>query len=153
MILISPYAKKLRDKDGPNPKDYPYWNEVVTMLNGNPVIQIGIDGERKITGVTDFKKRLSFEQIRSLVEQCEAWVSVDNFLPHLVHHIPKPGIVLWGRSDPNIFGYPENINLLKDRKYLKENQFMIWEACPYSKEPFVGPEEVVAALHKQLNFK
>jgi ADP-heptose:LPS heptosyltransferase len=146
MILISPYAKKLRDKNGPNPKDYPYWDEVVAMLNGNPIVQVGIEGERRINGVTDFRKGLSFDQIRTMVEQCEVWISVDNFLPHLAHHVGKPGIVLWGQSDPNVFGYPENINLLKDRKYLRGDQFMIWEACEYNVDAFVGSQDVINAI-------
>lgn len=150
MILISPYAKKLRDKEGPNPKDYPYWDDVVSMLKPNNIIQLGVAGERKVIGCAEVRKNLPFAQIRKLVEECKVWISVDNFLPHMAHHIPKPGVVIWGRSDPNIFGYPENINLLKDRKYLKEDQFMIWEACPYSKEPFIDPKEVYAAVNSLI---
>jgi hypothetical protein len=64
----------------------------------------------------------------------------------LAWDIGKPGIVLWGQSDPLIFGHPENNNLLKDRKYLREKQFWWWEQCDYNAEAFVRPEEIIKHL-------
>ena len=61
--------------------------------------------------------------------------------------------MLFGQSDPLIFGHPENINLLKDRKYLREQQFWWWEQCEYKEDAFVRPEEVIKYLEidkKQL---
>ena len=50
------------------------------------------------------------------------------------------------KSDPNIFGHPENINLLKDRSYLAEQQFLWWDLYEYNPEAFVKPEEVLKFL-------
>jgi ADP-heptose:LPS heptosyltransferase len=147
MILISPYAKPLRN-GGNNPKNYPFWKEVVSGLNGAEIIQIGAGDEKAISSKVKLIKNQPFAEIARLVGKCKVWVSVDNFLPHLAHHVGKPGIVLWGQSDPNIFGYPENRNLLKDRNYLRKDQFMIWEACEYLKDAFVGPQDVVKELTK-----
>jgi hypothetical protein len=55
---------------------------------------------------------------------------------------------VFGQSDPNIFGHPENINLLKDRKYLREKQFWIWEQAEFIEEAFVTPDVVIDALKK-----
>jgi ADP-heptose:LPS heptosyltransferase len=148
MILISPYSKPMRNGTN-SPKNYPYWPEVVSALNGDEVVQIGAGDEKPLAvGKSSFKfiKNLPLARIEDLVRQCRVWVSVDNFLPHLAHHVGKPGIVLWGQSDPNVFGYPENANLLKDRKYLRGDQFMIWEACEYKAEVFVVPEVVINAI-------
>jgi hypothetical protein len=80
--------------------------------------------------------------------ECRTWIGVDSFFQHFCWDLGKPGIVIWGQSDPNIFGHPENINLLKDRKYLREKQFWLWEQAEYNEEAFVLPVAVLKHLNK-----
>lgn len=138
MILIHPFARPLRD-GRKNPKDYPYWKELLSMID-EPIIQVGVEGEEQL--VEDFRKNLSLNQLADLIKECRTWIGVDSFFQHYCWDIGKPGIVLWGQSDPLIFGHHENINLLADRKYLRENQFLIWDGVPYINEAFVLPIEV-----------
>lgn len=144
VILISPWSKMLRDKSY-NPKNYGYWKELIDGLKGDyDIIQIGIEGEEQL--VEDFRKNLSMKELKNLLKHTHTWISVDNFLPHLAHLIDKPGIVLWGISDPEIFGYRENINLLKSRDNLRRDQFGVWDGLEYKTEVFVDPEVVIAAV-------
>jgi len=145
MILISPYSRKLRNGNR-NAKDYPYWKELYQMLKqiDKDIVQIGVQGEKRLSA--DFRRNLPLEEIEELIIKSKFWVSVDNFLPHMAHHYKKIGLVIWGQSDPIIFGYPENINILKDRKYLRENQFDIWENCKYDENVFVKPEVIINEL-------
>jgi hypothetical protein len=46
-----------------------------------------------------------------------------------------------------IFGHPENINLLKDRNNLVENQFLWWENTEHDANKFVSPEIVIESLN------
>lgn len=142
MIIISPWAKPLRNGLN-NPKNYPYWKELIALIN-EPIIQVGVDGEEQL--VEDFRKNLSLSELEELVKQCRTWISVDSFFQHFCWDIGKYGIVLWGQSDPNIFGHPENINLLKGREHLMTNQFLMWEMIPYKKDCFVSPDEVLKYL-------
>jgi ADP-heptose:LPS heptosyltransferase len=144
MIIISPYSKKLRNGKN-NPKNYPFFKQLVELID-EPIVQIGIEGEEQL--VEDFRKNLSLKELGSLVNECRTWISVDSFFQHFCWDLGKPGIVLWGQSDPNIFGHPENINMLKDRKYLREKQFWIWEQCEFRDDCWVSPEEVVKQLNK-----
>jgi ADP-heptose:LPS heptosyltransferase len=122
MIIIHPYSSKLRD-NRVNPKNYPYWSELIKLLQTKyTILQIGVQGEEKL--VSDFKQNLPLKTIKSLLTKCEFWISVDSFLPHLAHKVGKPGYVLWSVSDPEIYGYPENINIMKDRKYLRSDQYL-----------------------------
>lgn len=105
-----------------------------------PLVQIGIDGEPQL--VPDFRKGLALTAIKQLVRECKTWVSVDSFLPHLAHHEKKPGIVIWARSDPRIFGYEENENIIKSYDYLRANQFGMWEEETYIPEAFPDPQTV-----------
>jgi ADP-heptose:LPS heptosyltransferase len=151
MILISPYSKKLRTGKT-NPKNYPFWQILVglVMANGRKIVQVGIEGEEPL--VPDFRKNLSLPELRKLVRECDTWISCDSFLQHLGWDEKKEGIVLWGCSDPLIFGHSENVNLLKDRKYLAPNQFGWWEFVEHNPESFVDPQLVANAVEHLLSF-
>lgn len=145
MVIIAPYAKRLISGKR-NPKDYPYWDQVVSGIKG-PIVQVGVDGEEQI--VEDFRRNLPIADLRKLIRECRTWVSVDSFFQHLAWDEKKPGIVLWGVSDPLIFGHPENVNLLRDRKHLAKNQFLWWEYTEHSDDRFVGPGEVLMHINKE----
>jgi len=142
MILISPYSKPLRNGLN-NPKNYPYWKELISLIN-EEIIQVGVEGEKQL--VSEFRKDLPLGDLRYLIGKCRTWISIDSFFQHLAWDCGKKGIVLWGQSDPLIFGHPENVNLLKDRSYLREKQFWWWEQCQYREEAFVKPAEVLKYL-------
>jgi ADP-heptose:LPS heptosyltransferase len=142
MIVISPYSKKLRNGKN-NPKNYPYWKELVSLIE-EPIIQVGVEEEEQL--VDDFRKNLNLNELKTLVLQSRTWISVDSFFQHFCWDLDKPGIVLWGQSDPLIFGHSKNINLLKNRSYLREKQFWLWEQCDYKEDCFVKPKEVIKFL-------
>ena len=142
MIIISPYAKKLQNGKE-NPKNYPYWKELIDLIS-EEIVQVGIDGETQL--VDDFRPNLSMPELRQLIKDCRIWIGVDSFFQHLAWSEGKPGIVLWSVSDPLIFGHKENANLLKDRVYLAENQFLWWDFIEHDSNKFVLPEEVIKFL-------
>lgn len=144
MIIISPYCKPLLSGKQ-NPKNYPYWEELISQIN-EPIIQVGVDGEKQL--VDDFRKNLPISELRKLIQECRTWISCDSFFQHLGWDERKQGIVLWGVSDPLIYGHPENINLLKSRSYLSPNQFFWWEFTEHNNERFVEPKEVIKYLNK-----
>jgi hypothetical protein len=167
-IIISPWSKKLRD-DKPNPKNYPIdtWITLVEGIRSNigcKVIQIGVSGELPILGAVQLWNA-NMDILGILVEGCSGWISVDNFFQHFVASLDtvNPGIVLWTVSDPEIFGVKSNINLLKDRKYLRpnnvegerrgmDNQFLKWDRATYNPDAFVPIEQIFGAVHDLLSF-
>lgn len=144
MIIISPFAKKLREEKL-HPKNYPYWTNLIEKID-EEIIQVGVQGEIQL--VQDFRKNLSLQELTVLVKECKTWISVDSFFQHFCWDLKKPGIVIFGPSDPTIFGHPENVNLLKDKKYLRERQFWLWEQCDFDENAFVKSNVVVDALRK-----
>jgi len=139
MIIIAPYAQKLRNGKQ-NPKNYPYWKELIALIN-EPIVQVGIEGEDQL--VSDFRKNLPISELRTLLKECRTWIGVDSFFQHLAWDEGKQGVALWSVSDPLIFGHTENINLLKDRCNLVDNQFLWWEFVEHKSEQFVKPEVVL----------
>lgn len=142
MIIISPYAKALLS-GRVNPKNYPYWEELIKKID-EPIIQVGIESEEQL--VDDFRKNLPISELVKLIAKCKTWISCDSFFQHLGWHCGKQGIVLWSVSDPLIFGHPENINLIGSRDNLAPNQFLWWENTPHNSETFVKPDEVLKFL-------
>lgn len=154
-ILISPHSRPLRWGDGKNPKDYPWWAHLFNLLDvrGHEVIQIGRSGENKVCHkLNTILYDMTLDEVKRMVEQVDLWISVDNFLPHLVnyHKIKTPGIVIFGQSDPNIFGYKQFTNFLKDRSYLREKQFWLWEQATYNEDAFVEPEEIAHFIRNKF---
>lgn len=147
-ILLAPYARKMRNNEE-NPKNYPFFPELIELLKGNDIIQLGVEGEKQL--VPDFRKNLSIKEIKALLQVCDFWISVDSFLQHLAYHVNKKGVVLWSISDPKIFGYPTNLNILKDKGYLRAKQFDIWEAEIFDSNKFLQAEEVYKLVHKEFN--
>lgn len=142
MIIISPYSKALTNGNR-NPKNYPYWKELIELID-EPIIQVGVEGEEQL--VPEFCKNLPIARLKELIAECRTWIGCDSFFQHLAWSCGKPGIVLWSVSDPLIFGHPENHNLLKSRDYLAENQFLWWNFTEYNADAFVKPEEVIKFL-------
>lgn len=145
-LLISGFSRSLRNGKQ-NAKNYPYWNELLTILEGAGVhtTQLGITGERKLN-TTDAYPDLAYSDLEILVKQYDGWIAVDNFFPHFAHYHNRPGIVLWGKSDPNIFGYPENINIIKDRRYLRQYQFSMWEDEEYDATAFLDAVQTFSLI-------
>ena len=146
-IIISPFSQKLNNKKN-NPKNYPFWVQLIVELKkkGYYIIQIGRTGEEQLSNVDEVQFDLKLKDIENLIKECNNWISVDSFLPHLASHLNKPGIVLFSQSDRRIFGYNHNINLLKDEKYLRTNQFFIWEQAEYNEDAFVEPEIILSYI-------
>jgi ADP-heptose:LPS heptosyltransferase len=147
-ILISPWAKALRNGKE-NAKNYAYWKELVGLLknSGFHVIQVGVTGERDI-GAHEKRLNLNLTQLKELIDSCAAVITVDSFIQHYCWYIGKQAVVLWGVSDPLIFGHPENINLLKSRESLRPDPFRWWEDVEYSNYVWFSPEYVYEEIVK-----
>jgi ADP-heptose:LPS heptosyltransferase len=147
VILVSPWSRKTTE-GGPNPKNYPHWDEVVRGLSaaGHPAHQVSTAGEPAVPGCRLRSDDLPLKALANLIRDCAAWVAVDNFFHHLAWSVGRRGVVIFGPSDPEIFGHPENMNLLKSRRFLRARQFGLWSQVAPDPAAFVSPEEVVHAV-------
>lgn len=141
-IIIFPFAKSMRT-DRPHPKNYPWWPELIKLLQyvGHEIIQVGGAGELQL--VPDHRINLSITELTTLIKQCDTWIGIDSFGQHLCWELGVRGIAIFGQSDPVIFGHEENINVLKSRSYLRKHQFWLWEQAEFNADAFVTPEEIV----------
>jgi hypothetical protein len=141
MIVISPFSRKLLNGK-PNAKNYAHWVELIKMLkaDNHRIEQIGITAEDKL--VESIRSNWDFGDLADLTNEADLFISVDNFFPHFCRkHCKKvKGVVIFTRSNPKIFGYDENTNILKDEKFLRKDQFGTWEKCDYLEEASEDPK-------------
>lgn len=151
-FVLAPFAAKLPTGNR-NPKDYPYFDKVIALLNadGHDVIQIGVKGENRIDGVGQFIQDWPLDKLVNVIRDCDSWISVDSFLPHFCWRYQlQPGVVIWGQSDSTIWGHPKNINLAG--RYRRQFQYAPWYDAVYDESVFVSPEKVRDALYKLIRF-
>lgn len=149
-VIISPFSRPLRNGER-NPKNYPWWTEAVGMLNGRGIhtIQVGTSGEEYV-GAKEWLKDLNLDDLAIQINNCDTWAGIDNFFNHYASYYGKRGVAVFGASDPNIYGYDFNINLLKGREYLRPDQFGLWESIKYDENRFVNPQTIVDAVVRIL---
>ena len=148
-IIISPYSF-----NPDHPKSYPFWEELITLLRAKypsvKLFQIGRRNETLLTGVDDHFMELPLRSVEELIKGCRMWVSVDNFLQHLVNSMMEQvrGVVLWGVSNPELFGYDYNLNILRSKSYLRPDQFGVWPGFKKKVDSFERPEKVVERIEE-----
>jgi len=121
---------------------------LIKLLEGNQIEQIGVEGEERLVDITHFN--LPAKDLIEVTKDMDRFISVENFFPHFVNYnFPdKKGVVIFSKSDPEIFGYPQNINYLKDKQYLRWDQFGPWECTDFVPESFPEPVDILNALIK-----
>ena len=146
-VFISPYSSKLPN-GRKNPKDYPYWNELIALIlnDGHDVVQVGVGSEKPLVEHTLFDLKIP-DLLQEVKNDMDTFISVDNFFPHFCAYYKRFGIVLWGQSDPQIFGYHQNVNLFMGRRFFRPQQFEMWTQVECNDEAFMDPATVF------VNFK
>ena len=125
---------RTRTGDKKNAKEYPFWEELIVLLK-----QIGYE-------VKELDREVPLKELDTLIKESFTVITIDSFLQHYCWYLGKQAIAIWGKSDPEIFGHPENINLIKDRNNLRKEQFGWWTDVVHSNDDFVSPETIINAL-------
>ena len=158
IVLFSLFSKLTHATKKPSPKSYPL-NEAVKLIKLLKekeifTVQIGISEEPDIEANIRYNN-LSFIELKELLNKIDVWCACDNFWSHFAHYYDpnKKGIVIFSQSDPKLFGYFSNINLLKDKKYLRpgKEQYQYWEQTSYIFEAFINPEVIIENLSTILS--
>ncbi len=136
LILVAKGVRPLRN-GRINAKSYPFWDWLIKLLQVDYEVQEIME--------------MPLDQLNTLVKSALTVVCVDSFIQHFCWSIGKKVVVLWGSGHPNIYGHVENINLLKDPKYLRPDPFVWWEEELCNPDAFVAPEVIVKTIKE--NFK
>lgn len=142
-----------------------YWIKVIEGLKDKfTVVQVGGPGEKIYPGALSLIGKMSPRQAGALLTKCVTFVSVDSFLAHLAASVYIPGVVLYGRSDPKIWGYKHNINLYHPEacadapcgrpegafldEIYEDGKRVLWKCKDRKCMKAIKPEEVIESVMK-----
>lgn len=75
-------------------------------------VQIGYDNGARIKGTECLLGKTSFEELLAIVDNAKLLISTESGPVHFRHFMSgKPSVVLFGPTIPEVYGYPENINI------------------------------------------
>lgn len=108
----NPYAESLK-------RNYPinYAQEFIDLYKSKypnrGIIQYGLPNEPVIEGCEHFMvSYLCYYEIAKM-NNCKGFISIDSSLQHLITGVVD-GVVLWGHTIPETFGYKYNKNIIQD---------------------------------------
>jgi len=149
-IVIHTTSKCTNNKDWPDEK----WNELVKQMSEFTFIQVGLRDETLITGAIDKRGNSIIETI-ALIKHAKCFVGVESGFGHTTNAFNTKGVVLFGPSNPIIFGHENNINLYKDIECSPCVDTLGNKKCPYDKKciKLITIKEVEKAILKLTNKK
>lgn len=107
-ILVCPTS------DSPRKALHPHlWTGIVRSLldMGCFVAQVGKICDPYITGTYSIRGLTTPHQLIGLIRQFDVVLTADNFIMHAAHLVGSSAVVLWGPTDPNVYGYPEQLHI------------------------------------------
>lgn len=130
------------------------------------MVQVGGAADGKVDGAIDLRGRLTHRAVAALVQQCDAVIAGDTFLPHAAFAVSTPAVVLFGSSHPTAFGHAGNVNLaledvscapcyrpvswMNDTSQTEDGRIVPWECSHRACLAEMGVEGVREALYGLL---
>lgn len=128
------------------------WETLVRSMPEYRFLQLGITGDDTIAGTEDLRGRTTLREAMAIIRRCSSFVGVDSALAHSTNAFGIPGVVLFGASDPAVWGHSNNINIYKQLRCAPCIDILGGSECPYGGKcmQLITPAEVKAALEMQL---
>jgi ADP-heptose:LPS heptosyltransferase len=128
------------------------WEELIRRMPEYSFIHLGLATEDKVEGAIDFRGRTTFREALAYVKNALSLVGVDSSLAHAANAFNIPGVVLFGASNPEVWGHDSNINIYKAFRCSPCIDILLNSKCPYNKPCMaaISVEEVKEALLTQI---
>ena len=120
------------------------WKELVTRLKGAGfgVVQLGGSTDQYIPGAWSLLGQTTPLQLLGILKNSILLIGVDNFIMHAAHLLQMKALIIWGPTDPDVYGYPEQLHVKnpaddcieKDRCLGPETPGNYPHPCPFGEE-------------------
>jgi ADP-heptose:LPS heptosyltransferase len=130
-----------------------HWTELVQRNPQYTFLQLGLPDEELIPGTVDLRVELPPLRAQfAVLKYARAFVGVDSSFAHATNAFGTPGVVLYGPSNPLIWGHPNNRNLDLGLPCAPCLDLLMGAPCPYGAPCMSGISvvEVERALEQQL---
>ena len=88
------------------------WHKLVDMLKQEDifVMQVGLLNEVHIKNAYSVQGQTTPAQLVNLLKHADLVITSDNFVMHAAHMVNTPAVVLWGPTQSEVYGYPEQVH-------------------------------------------
>lgn len=130
------------------------WNALAASMPEYTFIQVGLTREQKVENMVDWRGKTSFRETMALFYHIRSFVGVNSSFSHVTNAFDTPGVVLFGPSQPAIWGHSNNVNLYKPLRCSPCLDLLVKGKCPYGRECMhnITVDEVKEALLKQMSY-
>lgn len=157
-ILIAPSS------DSPR-KQWPliFWEQLIRSFDADRYLFILAGNEKTpyIKGAYSLINVTSPREICTIAKKCDLVVTLDNYLLHVAQLVQVPGIVLWGPTRVENYGYEKDTNIVANPRCPEINHCLAPKLDTYSKACDLPPgqfcmqrikvETIRQAIEKRLS--
>jgi len=131
------------------------WSQLVRSLPEYSFLQLGEQKEDKVEGAVDLRGATTFRESMAFIKFAKSFVGVDSSLSHVTNAFDIPGVVLFGASNPGVWGHVNNINLYKALPCAPCIDLLLSSPCPYGNPCMnsISVEDVREALLRQIGHR
>ena len=106
-VLIAPATDSPRKAMKPS-----LWHQLVDQLKREDifVMQTGLFEEIHIKNAYSVQGQTTPAQLVNLLKEIDLVITADNFIMHAAHMVGIPAVVIWGPTQCEVYGYPEQIH-------------------------------------------
>ncbi len=129
------------------------WEELVKQLPEFTFIQIGLTKtDSKVKGTVDLRNTTTIQEAIALIKYSKLFLGVDSVFAHAANAVNIKGIVLFGPSNPEIWGHDNNMNIYKNVNCAPCIDIIEGQACPHEKKCMtkISVKEVVELVNSSI---
>jgi ADP-heptose:LPS heptosyltransferase len=108
------------------------WAALVAACPQLDFIQLGVEHEPAIPGARDMRG-LSLRDSFAVTRYCRAFVGVDSAPGHAAVALGVPAVILFGPTNPEVWGHPTATNLYVRRRCSPCFNLLLSGQCPYDR--------------------
>ncbi len=150
-IIIHPASLTSKNQEWPMEN----WETLIKELPDYTFIQLGSGENEKIGGAIDLRDKTTLREAIALIKYAKGFVGINSAFSHVTNAFDIRGVVLFGPSNPDIWGHSNNINLYNKLRCSPCIDLLLDASCPYGKPCMhsITVREVKEALLTQLQEK
>jgi ADP-heptose:LPS heptosyltransferase len=128
-IAINPTSRTTKNQEW----SLEQWERLVKKMPDVTFIQLGLKDETYIQGAIDYRGKTSLRMSIAMLKYMKGFVGVETFLGHAAVAVDVPSVILFGPSNPAIWGYDSNHNIYKSCACSPCVDYLGADECPYNK--------------------
>lgn len=128
------------------------WEAVIRQTPDVTFIQIGLQSEPLLAGAVDVRGRYSLRELMAVMKYVRGYVGLDSFWGHVAAAWQVPAVILFGPSNPAVWGHLRHTNLYAGLSCSPCIDILLNAPCPYGKKCMqaITVEAVRQALTEKL---